>query len=81
MSAVSGVYLILAQNTRDVYIESAHGNGGIWGGCHNVATLLGSHSTLNEFYEEDSPFRTRDRRVAAIKDRYALRIEKFYIIL
>ena len=57
LSAVAGVYLILAQTTGELYIGSAYGQSGIWGRWEEYATTgHGGNTLLMEMIESYSDY-------------------------
>jgi hypothetical protein len=57
LSAVAGVYLILAQRTGNLYIGSAYGESGIWGRWRQYATSGdGGNVRLRELIRTDSTY-------------------------
>lgn len=57
LSAVAGVYLILAQRSGDLYIGSAYGASGIWGRWGNYAKSGdGGNAKLRELIRKDSAY-------------------------
>jgi len=54
LSAVAGIYMVLATTTGEQYIGSAHGESGIWGRWENYATNgHGGNEYLRKLIEED----------------------------
>jgi hypothetical protein len=57
LSAVAGIYLILAQGSGDLYIGSAYGEGGIWGRWRNYTNSGdGGNARLRELIRRDSSY-------------------------
>ena len=57
LSAVAGVYLILAQGSGDLYVGSASGESGIWGRWRNYALSGdGGNVRLRELIKRDSAY-------------------------
>jgi hypothetical protein len=57
LSAVAGVYLVLAQRTGDLYVGSAYGESGIWGRWRNYAMSGdGGNVRLQELITRDSAY-------------------------
>jgi hypothetical protein len=57
LSAVAGVYLILAQGSGDLYVGSAYGEGGIWGRWQKYAISGdGGNVRLGELIRSDSAY-------------------------
>ncbi len=62
LSAVAGVYLILAQTSGDQYVGSAYGEGGIWGRWRTyAATGDGGNIKLRALIERNSDYPKRFR--------------------
>lgn len=62
LSAVGGVYLILAETSGDLYIGSASGEGGIWGRWRQYATSGdGGNARLRDLIKRDSAYPSRFR--------------------
>lgn len=62
LSAVAGIYLILAEATGDMYVGSAYGEAGIWGRWKNYAeTGDGGNKQLAELIRRDSRYPQRFR--------------------
>ncbi len=54
LSAVAGIYLVLAQGSGDLYIGSAYGASGIWGRWRNYATTGdGGNAQLRDLIRRD----------------------------
>lgn len=57
LSAVSGVYLILAETTGDLYVGSAYGQDGVWGRWRQYAkTQHGNNRMLRTLVDEDASY-------------------------
>ena len=57
LSAVAGIYLIVAEGTGNLYVGSAYGEGGIWGRWRNYARSGdGGDVRLRELIESDSSY-------------------------
>jgi hypothetical protein len=57
LSAVAGVYLILAQKSGDLYVGSAYGGDGIWGRWRSYANSGdGGNAKLRELIRSDSSY-------------------------
>lgn len=57
LSAVAGVYLILAKRSGDLYVGSAYGESGIWGRWRNyVSSGHGGNVQLRELIRGDSAY-------------------------
>ena len=57
LSAVAGVYLILAQTSGDLYVGSAHGESGIWGRWRQYAISAdGGNVRLRKLIGIDSDY-------------------------
>jgi hypothetical protein len=57
LSAVAGVYLILAQHTGNQYVGSAYGSDGIWGRWQQYASNgHGNNMTLRDLVEHDDRY-------------------------
>lgn len=62
LSAVAGVYLILAQESGNLYVGSAYGESGIWGRWRNYSlTGDGGNIQLRELIKSDSAYPDRFR--------------------
>jgi hypothetical protein len=57
LSAIAGIYLILAQGSGDLYIGSAYGESGIWGRWRHYANSGdGGNARLRELIRRDSSY-------------------------
>lgn len=57
LSAVAGIYLILAQTSGNLYVGSAYGENGIWGRWKNyAATGDGGNVQLRKLMRKDSSY-------------------------
>lgn len=57
LSAVAGIYLILAQASGDLYVGSAYGESGIWGRWRNYASSgNGGNVRLRELITSNSAY-------------------------
>ena len=57
LSAVSGIYLILAEKTGHLYVGSAYGTGGIWARWSQYATNgHGGNAKLKELLKSDEAY-------------------------
>jgi len=62
LSAVAGIYLILAEDSGDLYVGSASGQGGIWGRWREYAASgHGGNAKLRELIEQNPAYPARFR--------------------